>query len=315
MAKAVLHTNHVDDGGQVFCFKNYDIVALDGPYIAKECWSCPLFADLAGGYGVSCLYVDDNLGKGVTQMTYRNAEDARDHAPEKKDTSSVADKLGKKALEARLDINPSPEAAVEEVKKDKEDAAAKDQETAAAAAEDAPEIAPVQEITPPVEGTVQLKKATVADIIGAITSLRVRGETKHLPGRHDQQAHAGEVAGGEPGDMGTVDKAKKQFEAQFPIRKDLNSMRTKGTIQEDIASAVEKYMGGTGGAYVAHAREVDKEWGDSFSGGYTASKDGRAGVWYSASSLGSIPEFKVGVKTQEDWAHLRDYLRGEGLVR
>lgn len=180
------HVNLLDDSGQVYCHYEGDIVTLDGEHIAQVCWKCPYWVGLAGGYGVECEYKDGNLGKGVEKMTYRNAEDARDHAPEAtKSYDSIASKDGIKLNQLRERHSTDQEEVAGEVQQDKEEAAAKDVETVA-------EETPVEELSvgeevpeapvPETGAAVPMKKATVADIVGALIV-----SNKHLPEKHDQQ--------------------------------------------------------------------------------------------------------------------------------
>jgi hypothetical protein len=186
--KAITHVNLVDEGGQVFCFKEGDIVTFDGPFVATTCWQCPVWTGLAGGYGVECKYADANLGDAVEKMTYRNSEDARDHAPDTPgDLKSVADKDAIKMNEMRAKLLPDQTAVADEVKQDKQDAANKDQETADAAAADtvlpegsATDISAVAPVIPDAgvtgtPGTLQMKKARVIDMFDIIQKTALAG--------------------------------------------------------------------------------------------------------------------------------------------
>lgn len=173
-SSTVNHVNLIDESGQVYCHYQGDIDTFDGEHIAQVCWKCPYWMGLAGGYGVECDYKDENLGKGVEKMTYRNAEDARDHAPEAtKNYDSIASKDGIKLNQLRAKNSSDQEEAAGEVEQDKEEAAAKDAE---AVAEEAPVEEVVEEVPEapvPETGTaVPMKKATVADVVGAVIAIK-----------------------------------------------------------------------------------------------------------------------------------------------
>lgn len=196
MAKnTVRHINLVDDSGQVYCHFMAEIVPLEGPHVATVCWKCPYWTGLAGGYGVECTYQDENLGKGVQEMTYRNAEDSRDHAPKKAgNPDSISDKDALKARDLREKVQSNPDQVATEVKQIKDEAASTDAQIAQNQSADttsAPSTGDFSTPTSADSGVVPMKKATVADIIGAISFPKDHGETKHLPGKHDQRTHAG----------------------------------------------------------------------------------------------------------------------------
>lgn len=105
MATDVRHVNISDTEGKVYCYKQYAVVELDGPHLSEQCWVCPFWAGLAGGYGVECMYEDDKVMNGVELVKFRNPEDAKDHAPKKaSNLDGAASKFGVKANDARAEL-------------------------------------------------------------------------------------------------------------------------------------------------------------------------------------------------------------------
>jgi len=120
MVRHLNFTEEAENGaGKVYCHAKADVVPFDGEFVSKSCWGCSLWAGLLGGYGVECLYDDDMLGKNVTEMKYRSAEDAKERAPELKDVEKVADEDGKKAKDFRQKISADTKKAVDTIQSEK----------------------------------------------------------------------------------------------------------------------------------------------------------------------------------------------------
>ena len=150
---ATRHVNLTDDESQVYCHLEHDIVNFDGPFFAKTCWSCPFLCGLAGGYGIECCYVDENVGKGLTDITFRNAQDAEEHAPGKKKPESIASPDGRRCRDMRVKLSPPQKKTAEGIEAERAEKQATAAEPEAPAEENPPEPESEvgEEATPPEE--------------------------------------------------------------------------------------------------------------------------------------------------------------------
>jgi len=242
----VNHINLIDDSGQVYCHLGGDIDVLDGEHVAKSCWICPYWVGLAGGYGVECSYKDENLGRQVSEMTYRNAEDARDHAPEPpEDPNSIASKDGIKMMDLRKKHMTDQEVMADEVEAKQEEAEATDEELALES-EDGEEVYAEDEMGEEMEPvlveeeaerpTIPMKKATTVDVLAALATI------KHLPGKHDQRTHAGIAAGHiDAVALEYVTKPKAQLSRLSKAKEALQAaLKTPSAFNETSASEVSR---------------------------------------------------------------------------
>lgn len=99
----VTHIHKIDSNEQVYCHCEGDIVTFDGPFVAKNCWACPLWAGLDDGTAVVCIYDDPNASRAVLTYTKPKAAlaEAPEHPENMEDVSSV-DSLA--AMRARLKL-------------------------------------------------------------------------------------------------------------------------------------------------------------------------------------------------------------------
>lgn len=160
----VRHVNLTDEADSIYCYAKGDITPFDGPFVASNCWSCPLLCGLAGGYGVECCYQDDNVGKNLDEVTFRNSEDARDNAPETKDVKRVASPDGKKCAEMREKMSPPQKETANKIKEEKD----KKAQAAAAGSDEA-----VAQTTEPVDAAVAepaTKSMLMEEIVKAMSA-------------------------------------------------------------------------------------------------------------------------------------------------
>jgi len=101
-----------------------------------------------------------------------------------------------------------------------------------------------------------------------------------------------------------------KFEKAFPVTKDLHSVRTKGTMQEDLLEEVidEHNLKAVDGKTTGSDFVV---WSETM----YANADGTIGAYYGSCRMG-IPSVKVGVANNKLWTDVvRKDLREKGLAR
>lgn len=99
----VIHIHKIDSSENVYCHKMGDIVKFDGPFVAKECWACPLWAGLDDGTAVVCVYDDPNAAQKM--LTYTKPSAAKAEAPEKpKNPDEVSSLDSLAAMKSRLKL-------------------------------------------------------------------------------------------------------------------------------------------------------------------------------------------------------------------
>lgn len=99
----VTHIHKIDANEQVYCHCEGDIVTFDGPFVAKNCWACPLWAGLDDGTAVVCIYDDPNASQAV--LTYTKPKAAMAEAPEHPDNmEDVSSMASLAAMQARMKL-------------------------------------------------------------------------------------------------------------------------------------------------------------------------------------------------------------------
>lgn len=143
---------------------------------------------------------------------------------------------------------------------------------------------------------------------------------KHLAGKHNQKTHGRPDTDDEEAKAIARSKAnaalynhgsaiEARFKADFPINKDLQSIRAHGTLLEDIR-----------GVILDHIKlpwiEIDSvDLPDNeVKVNYIKTGNDRYGIFTSRGRAG-IPTIKVGVQSQDDWRSIRDAVRETGLIR
>ncbi len=102
----VKHINVVDPATEsVYCHAAGDVVKFDGPYVANNCWFCPLWGGLNDGYSVVCIFDDEREAQ--PEVTYTKPTAAMRHAPQpEEDLSAISSVASLEAWKARLKVTP-----------------------------------------------------------------------------------------------------------------------------------------------------------------------------------------------------------------
>lgn len=101
----------------------------------------------------------------------------------------------------------------------------------------------------------------------------------------------------------TVDYFAPEFSKEFPITKDMQSLRKKGVLLEDVLDDLH-------GLY--NFEYLDKT--EKPIGSFAVNSDRSIGYWFCGSRSG-IPSFVIGVKTEEAWKELKAKLKEKGHIR
>ena len=105
-----------------------------------------------------------------------------------------------------------------------------------------------------------------------------------------------------------------KFKKDFPINKDLGSIRKKGILQEDILKSIVQYYKSKNLEF----KKIDNQIYNDFvsaSETYIKLSDNSVGI-YSYYVSSGIPTYKIGVSTKDIWIkELVPYLRSKNLIR